>query len=671
MASLLPLVALALVALPAQKAPLPGLTFGDGWGVNIHFTRQAPGELRKIREAGFRWIRMDLFWHDIEKQKGVYDFSGYDQLVRDCEQEGLRILFILCYGNDIYQKGSPRTPESRRAFANYVRAAVERYKGKGILWEMWNEPNIFFWQPYPNVEDYILLAKEVGRTIRSVSPDELYVGPATSGFDWGFLERCFRAGLLREWDAVTVHPYREAAPETAAKEWPRLRQLVDMYAPPGKNIPLLSGEWGYSDAWPTMDRQRQAHMIQRQYLSNLANHVGLSIWYDWKNDGPDRKEYEHNFGTVEENLDPKPAYLAAQKLSRRMEGQKFLHRLETGIDNAHLLTFAKDGRLTFVAWMQKGEGTIPLPVETEEGKTEVKAGSEPTVLLAKDTQAARDLIAWEGVQREASPWLEGDAQGRWRESRLRLANGRIVRQTVRELPLQPLDLVWLPGEGVRIENPSGRRFRGTISVGSDRREVQLAEFQTSLRVPLKLQEGQRVRLRNEDGRTLVTREAPRFQPLFASAPAARLAMDGEAQAVAKGEVQTQGRDLVLRYESNPGGKFFMLQPEGEAAKPIAGRPTHLILEVEGDGSGDMLKARIQDATGQIFQPETERMNFKGWRTIVFPLNDPNTWHWGGPNDGKVRYPIRIDTLLLIERPGRAPMRSSIRVRNVTLAFASP
>jgi polysaccharide biosynthesis protein PslG len=46
--------------------------------------------------------------------------------------------------------------------------------------------------------------------------------------------------------------------------------------------------------------------------------VPISIWYDWKNDGPDLAEREHNFGTVTHDLQPKPAYTALQTLTKEL-----------------------------------------------------------------------------------------------------------------------------------------------------------------------------------------------------------------------------------------------------------------------------------------------------------------------------------------------------------------
>ena len=157
--------------------PLPSGGNMKGWGVNIHFTHPQPHELDKIAAAGFRWVRMDFSWSDIERVKGQYDFSDYDRLMSALKRDHLRPIFILDYGNDLYQKGSPTSPEAIQGFVQFVQAAILHFRDQGIVWEMWNEPNIGFWKPHPDVQQYIRLATAVGKTIRKVAPEEWFIGP--------------------------------------------------------------------------------------------------------------------------------------------------------------------------------------------------------------------------------------------------------------------------------------------------------------------------------------------------------------------------------------------------------------------------------------------------------------------------------------------------------------
>jgi len=320
------------------KQPLPtNPVIPEGLGYNIHFTNARPGEMEMIAESGATIIRMDFGWNGTEREKGVYNFSAFERLTDSLEQHKMVPLYILDYSNRLYDDGlSPYSDEGRHAFAKWAAAAAVHFKGRGILWEMYNEPNLSqFWKPRVNADDYIKLALEVGKALREAAPDEFYVGPATSEIDFDFLEKCFQGGLLEYWDAVTVHPYRQTAPETVIEEYAKLRYMIDKYAPKGKHIPIHSGEWGYSSVWGGYNDERQGKMLPRQWMINLACDIPVSIWYDWHDDGTDPREPEHHFGTVNYAYfrdrspvyDPKPAYIAAKTFTETFRGLRYNKRI--------------------------------------------------------------------------------------------------------------------------------------------------------------------------------------------------------------------------------------------------------------------------------------------------------------------------------------------------------
>jgi hypothetical protein len=376
-------VSMALLAAnTALAAALPELVFPAGVGVNIHFTRGHERDLDLIAAAGFRWVRMDFVWASIERRAGEYDWSAYEELTTNLEARGLHALYILDYSNPLYEEtvvtrnpvtgqeqrdtASPQRPESVAAFAKWAGAAARRFQGRPILWEIWNEPNITFWKPKPNVQQYTALALATCRAIRQADPAATIVAPATSGVPLDFLEEFFRSGILTQLDAVTVHPYRryDQPPESAAEDYAKLRQLIRRYAPPGKEpVPILSGEWGYASHRRGVSLEVQAAFLARQQLANLLHGIPLSIWYDWKDDGPDPEEREHNFGTVTVDLQPKPAYRAAQTLTRELTGYRIVRRLEAGSAQDYVLLCENaTGERKLAAWTTGRSHTVSLPL---------------------------------------------------------------------------------------------------------------------------------------------------------------------------------------------------------------------------------------------------------------------------------------------------------------------
>ncbi len=363
---------------------LPDLKIPDGFGVNIHFKGDRP-DLDLIADAGFKFIRMDLGWEGMERRKGEYNWekSGTDALVEGCMRRGIRILFILDYSNKLYEpERSVRSEEGRKAFAAFAAAAVGRYRGKNIIWEVWNEPNIKqFWTPQPSVVDYCKLVEATAFAVKQTDPNALVVGGATSTIPFPWLEECFKEGLLNWIDGLTVHPYRPKNPETVVADYDKLRALIRQYAPAGKDIPILSGEWGYSqinwDKTP-LSEERQGQYLVREFLINLWQGVPVSIWYDWKNDGTDPAEREHNFGTMTHDLKPKPAYVAARTLNRTLAGYAIESRVET--DNAADFVFRlrNGARTAYAMWTAEEARELRLRIGAGKGTLTDMLGKETT-----------------------------------------------------------------------------------------------------------------------------------------------------------------------------------------------------------------------------------------------------------------------------------------------------
>jgi hypothetical protein len=391
------------LGLPAQVIPEP-------FGVEIHFVDPDPQEIALLEAEGFRFVRMDLFWVNIERERGQYEFGAYDALVRAMRQRGIRIIFILDYGNPLYDDGhSPRTAETRAAFARFAAAAARRYRGNDIIWEIWNEPNLAkFWSPSPNATHYGQLVLAAARAIRRVDATAWIIGPATSGFDWPFWTEIAELGTLKYFDAVSVHPYRRGLPETALEDYVQLRGLLYQYSPEWR-IPVVSGEWGYASTLGGYSDIQQAWFISRQWLFNMAHDVKLSIWYDWRNDGYTPTDPEHNYGTVDANLAPKPAYHAAQTLIETLRGYRFLRRIPTETPNDYVLLFHNEAALALATWSLDPLHTVvlPLPLDTVQavdlmgGRSEIIGGSEGVplelgpapryLLLGQEATAALEL----------------------------------------------------------------------------------------------------------------------------------------------------------------------------------------------------------------------------------------------------------------------------------------
>lgn len=320
---------------------------GDSIAVNTHFGAGAPVDravLAKLRAAGVRLLRNDLRWEAVEQRPGQYDFEStlYDDFVTAASAAGLEILFILDYGNRLY--GPPQAvvdDTGREAFAAFARAAASRYRGRGVAWEIWNEPNLpMFWGGSgirPDVREYGRLVAATVTAIRAVDPTvPIAIGAAYTGFPdlvrfiggvpgVEFLSELLTADAPANATALTFHPYRAEPPETVEATVSALRNAMTQS---GRSFTLWCGEWGYStydpqapatnvNTLPAVSLKRQASYVARVFLTNFRLGIEKTVWYQAIDPpNPDPGNMEDHFGLLHADGSEKPAYIALATLSR-------------------------------------------------------------------------------------------------------------------------------------------------------------------------------------------------------------------------------------------------------------------------------------------------------------------------------------------------------------------
>ncbi len=349
-----------------QQFPLPASTSVTSWAVNANFKGVLPDDsaVQSIADSGNRFVRLDLNWSRIERTAGVYNFDFYDSLMGLLKAHGLRAVLILDYTNKLYNSGmAPSTDDSRAAFVNFAAAAVTRYQGQGVLWEIWNEPNESkFWAPGSNADDYASLALLVGQAIRTIAPDEWIVGPGLSTFDWQFLQTCFQRGVLQYFDAVSVHPYRSHdIPETAIADYEQLKALIEQYRPVGKGIAIIDSEWGYSLGWVNYDPDLQAKVVLRSKLIDMLEGARLSVTYAWQDAGSDSTNNYDVFGLHDYGMVERESGQVLRQFAGRLKGYKLVTRLDLGSPDDFCLLFAAGSTTELVAWTTNATHDVSLP----------------------------------------------------------------------------------------------------------------------------------------------------------------------------------------------------------------------------------------------------------------------------------------------------------------------
>lgn len=351
------------------------------FGVQTHFgqfyrpdmdSASVTAMLDSIQAAGIKIIRDECYWSLVETTPGVYTVPPQaDYYVSEALARGIDVLLILNYNNPLYaaHAGSGISTDSNRAaFKEYCVEMVSHFAPLGIKhYEIWNEPNIpIFWDPLPNAQDYALLLQEVYQPIKDVDSTVTVLGCATSPaegnpppfIEWlTFIQGVWNNGGNNYFDALSFHLYRvDRGPE----QWlngdvTNLRNII------GSDIDIYLTECGYhtSSVWPNLSEADQARYITRLYLIGRSIDRLMNItYYDFKNDGEDAGEHEHNFGIVHFDRQPKPAYNAYKTCIAKTENLDLINTSRSG--NRYTYTFSDGSDTTYAVWNSSAPETSTM-----------------------------------------------------------------------------------------------------------------------------------------------------------------------------------------------------------------------------------------------------------------------------------------------------------------------
>ncbi len=256
--------------------------------------------------AGVKWTREEFSWAAMEPKQGQFDFSFYDVVVDTARRHGISVYGLLAYWTDWTK---PYTEQGIDDFARWARATVHHFKDRVKHWEIYNEPNIFFWEGPKEL--YPLLVKKCYAAIKEEDPEAQVLAISTAGIERKFIARVLEAGA--PFDVLTVHPYR---PRLVDKGF--MKELQDVAALVGGK-PVWITEMGWSTQIGSTDERKQAQLLARSYLCAVASGACQNMsWYDLRNDGNDPFDFESNFGVLRNDFAPKPAYRALATVCRTL-----------------------------------------------------------------------------------------------------------------------------------------------------------------------------------------------------------------------------------------------------------------------------------------------------------------------------------------------------------------
>ncbi len=285
------------------------------WGMGVYLYRypHSPSGLADMDRAaalaaaaGVKWTREEFSYGMIEKAPREYDFAFFDKVVDTAHRHGISVYALLSYWSPFVK---PYTEEAIEAYCDYARATVRRYKDRIKYWEIYNEPNIFFWEGPKDL--YPVLLARVYAVIKQEDPSARVLGISTAGIDRPFIQRVLDANA--PFDDLTIHPYRSQLVErTFRRELEETAALVDP-----RGVWITEMGWSTQAAGGKSERE-QAQLLARAYLTAVGAGVRNMGWYNFRNDGEDPFYNEANFGVLRRDLSPKAAFRALATVCRTL-----------------------------------------------------------------------------------------------------------------------------------------------------------------------------------------------------------------------------------------------------------------------------------------------------------------------------------------------------------------
>lgn len=361
--------------------------------------------LDKAAQAGIFTVRRDLNWAGVERSPGQYNYSYLLTSMPDLTQLGMKVLWILDYGNPLHGGDVPVTAADRQAYADFATATAKAFKGMPVYgYELWNEPDVATYWPSPDAVAFSDLVKRAAAGIKTVdSTAKVVTGGVVQTPDTSYLFKlASQASNLSQVDGIGYHPYRSDSftytspykrvfnsPESYAADQLVLTRLLNAA---GLNKPLWDTESGYSsvdlidssvygNGLDPRAQARQGQLTLRKVLTGLAIDAPMITLYNLFDAGVSATDKELNFGLLAADLGEKPAYVALKTLFNAVGALPFKGYLSDVPPSVHALRWgdATTGRV-FVMWADNPDfsAKVTLPAGVKSVKNWLGAAIQPT-----------------------------------------------------------------------------------------------------------------------------------------------------------------------------------------------------------------------------------------------------------------------------------------------------
>jgi hypothetical protein len=322
-----------------------------------------------LRMVGIGWVRERFAWGATEPEKGTLQYAAgnvdYDKVADAFTQQGVRVYQIWHDSPHWTHPDDPNTrnPRDLRDVYAFAKRVGERYKGKVLAWEVWNEPDIGFW---PDLGDtFAGLQKAAYLGFKAADPALLVLLGSFSRGYCPFDESLFEAGIADYFDIFNWHIY--APPERYAEVLKSYIDLLSRYGCADRPVWLTEAGICLVATQPDGelspdDERKQAEFVPKSFACSLAAGTDRHFFFVY----PYYLENGVQFGALRRDLSPRPAFIAIAAAVDILGAATFLGQYDLGPDGADAYAFAFDNgsEKVLVVWSAQVR-TIELVVGAE------------------------------------------------------------------------------------------------------------------------------------------------------------------------------------------------------------------------------------------------------------------------------------------------------------------
>jgi polysaccharide biosynthesis protein PslG len=292
--------------------------------------------------AGFDTVVQVFPWRDLNSRPGHYAWEAGDYMVRMAQQNGLHLVVRLDMPPE-WARREGAVPFDLAAYADFVTAVAQRYRGHIAGYVIWNEPNLaaewsrsggdleMHWARFDgrvaDPADYVGVLGLAYRRIKAQDPEALVV---TAGLaptnensprardDRDFLRTMMAAGAGNCFDILGVHAYgfgRHPEAVEAVQMGLNLDRLATLHAIAAEhnlNKPIWVKELGYTvgqgnQPWVTPEQQADYLLAALERIEREWPFVALVTVWNLVYGRPPEDEIS-GYSLLNPDGSPRPAY---------------------------------------------------------------------------------------------------------------------------------------------------------------------------------------------------------------------------------------------------------------------------------------------------------------------------------------------------------------------------